>query len=97
MIKHSVLVTHPFGLHSRICSGILRVAKDHRCQLAIEFKGTKHQNDSILMLMQSGIVKGSNFDVTIDGEGDSEAEEACSQALKTYIELNLGDLIGDII
>ena len=97
MIKHSILVTHPFGLHSRICSGILRVAKDHRCQLAIEFKGTTHRNDSILMLMQSGIVKGSRFDVTVDGEGDTEAEKACSQALKTYIEQNLGDLVGELV
>lgn len=97
MIKHTVSVTHPFGLHSRICSGILKIAKEYRCQLAIEFNGTKHQNDSILMLMQSGIVKGSSFDVTIDGESNTELEKSCSQALKTYIELNLGDLIGDII
>ena len=97
MIKHTVLVTHPFGMHSRICSGLLRVAKDHRCQMTVEFQGKSHQNDSILMLMQCGITKGSIFAVTIDAEGDTVIENACSQALKAYIELNLGDLIGDIV
>ena len=92
MIKHTISVTNPFGLHSRICSNILKISKEHHCQLTIVFQGKSHQNDSILMLMQSGIVKGNTFEVTIDGEDDRDVELKCSNALKAYIELNLGEL-----
>lgn len=91
MMKSSVIVTNPFGLHSRISSNILKIERSKQCHVEIVYEGKSYCNDSILMLLQSGIVKGSCFDLVVDGKGDLGLETDCYDVLLAYIESYVGD------
>ena len=79
-------VTNPFGLHTRISADIIKVMRRFESRVDIVYGASVYCNDSILMLMQSGISCGGVFTLRIEGID----EDACYDALATLIEEKVG-------
>lgn len=85
-VSHYV-VTNPFGLHTRISADLIRVMKGYASRVDIVFGDSVYSNDSILMLMQSGISRGGVFTLRVSGTD----EVVCHSALDALILEKVGD------
>lgn len=83
------VVTNPFGLHTRISADLIRTMKGYASRVDLVFGDSVYSNDSILMLMQSGISRGGLFALRVEGPD----EAACHDALDALIREKVGEKV----
>ncbi len=67
MKTKELIVNSKNGLHMRVASEIVKLAKIHECQFSVSCKGCKNANAcSIMQLLTLGASKGDLLEVTID-------------------------------
>lgn len=85
------VVTNPFGLHTRISADLIRTIKGYKSRVDILFGDSVYSNDSILMLMQSGISRGGVFTLRVEGVD----EAICFDAMDAQIKAKVGNRIAN--
>ena len=73
MIRQEFTVNNPSGLHARPASLFTDALKKHTCTASISCNGKTKNAKSMIGLLALGIKKGTNFELTLDGEDEVEA------------------------
>lgn len=82
MMKQTVKIKNPSGLHARPAAGFVQKASEFPCNIRL-VKGDKQGNaKSIMSILSLGV--GQNEQVTIITEGEREAE--AMQTLVAFLE-----------
>ncbi|WP_105613985.1 HPr family phosphocarrier protein [Vallitalea okinawensis] len=72
MVKQTVEVTNPTGLHARPAADFIKIASSLPCDVSIEKNGKEVNAKSILGLLALAIAKGDCIDIITDGEGEQD-------------------------
>lgn len=75
MVRQTVVVTNPTGLHARPAADFIKISSSLRCDVSIEKDGKKVNAKSILGLLALAATKGDKIDIITDGEGEQEGLE----------------------
>jgi len=68
MKKRELIVNTKNGLHMRVASEIVKLARAHDCQLSLSCNGCKRANAcSIMQLLTLDAVKGTNLEAQAEG------------------------------
>lgn len=87
MVRETVKITNPAGLHARPASIFVQKAGQYKSGITVVFNGTEYNAKSILALMGAAIKSGSEIDLVCTGEDEAEA----LAGLKEAIESGLGE------
>lgn len=81
MIRQSVIITNPTGLHLRPAGIFCNVASRYRCRVTFEYDETTANAKSVLSVLGACIKKGDEITLVCDGEDEEEAMEAMLEAI----------------
>ncbi|PSR32555.1 MAG: HPr family phosphocarrier protein [Sulfobacillus benefaciens] len=87
MLKHTVTLTNPSGLHARPAAVLVATAKAYVAQITLQYGDKTANAKSILSVLSLGAAQGSQIDIVIDGSD----EVAAADALGTIFGNNLGE------
>ncbi len=82
-----ITVKHEVGLHARPAALFVQTASKYASDVTLSYNGKTKNAKSILGVLSMGI--GANAEITIQAEGEDEAEVL--QALAELIENNFGE------
>ena len=68
-----VLVAHESGLHARPAMQFVKTAKQFSSAITVSCKGKTVSAKSIVLLLTMGICKGTEIELTADGEDEQTA------------------------
>lgn len=72
MVKQTVTITNPTGLHARPAAEFTKVAAVLDCDVYLEKEGKKVNAKSILGLLTLAIGQGNVIDIICEGPGEEE-------------------------
>ncbi len=72
MVRETVTITNPTGLHARPAADFVKLATSLDCEVMLEKNGKEVNAKSILGLLMLAIGQGDVIDVITDGEGEAE-------------------------
>lgn len=82
MKKRELIVNSKNGLHMRVASEIVKLAKAHECQLSLSCNGCKNVNAcSIMQLLTLDASKGTKLEATAEGPDAELVFEKLSEIL----------------
>jgi phosphotransferase system HPr (HPr) family protein len=87
MQQAKVLVHHEAGLHARPATQFVKTAKQFSSNITVTSKGKTVSAKSIVLLLTLGISKGTEIEVTANGED----EQAAISTLVGLIEHNFAE------
>jgi len=87
MQQAKVLVHHEAGLHARPATQFVKTAKQFASDITVTCKGKTVSAKSIVLLLTMGISKGTEIEVTANGED----EQAAVTTLVQLIEHNFAE------
>lgn len=81
MIRHTVQIRNPFGLHARAAAKLVRLASRYSSQVYLSREGAMQQIDSksILGILMLAASAGTRLELSVSGEDEREAGEAIVQ------------------
>lgn len=79
-MEKKVVVKNEKGIHIRPAGDIVKLVKNFKSQVEIEFNGKRANAKSVMILMSLGVKKGNEINIIANGE---DAEEA----INTLVEL----------
>ncbi len=82
MLKKSLLIIDPAGLHARPVSILTAEAIKHKSKIEIEFDNRKANLKSILSVMGLGVTPDSKIMIYVDGEDEETALSGLMEAFK---------------
>ena len=88
MLKKTLTVVNPSGLHLRPAGVLSQTAMKVKCDVIIECGEKRIVAKSVLNVMAAGIKSGTEITLICDGEDEAEAMETVSGA----IESGLGEM-----
>ncbi len=71
-----VEITNDLGVHLRAAGVLVKVASRFKCEVWLEHEGTRANAKSIMSVLTLGAAKGSELNVSTDGDDESLALEA---------------------
>lgn len=86
-MEKTYVVTDETGIHARPATVLVSEASKYESNIDIEYKGKKANLKSIMGVMSLGIMKGSEFKVSVEG---SDSEEAAAAIEKVINEQGIG-------
>lgn len=81
MIRQSVTITNPTGLHLRPAGIFCNAASRYKCRVTFEYDETTANAKSVLSVLGACIKKGDEITLICDGEDEEEAMEAMLKAI----------------
>lgn len=72
MVRQTVEIMNPTGLHARPASNFIKIASQLPCDVEIEKNGKIVNAKSILGLLALAITKGDKIDIITNGEKEDE-------------------------
>ena len=81
MIRQSVTITNPTGLHLRPAGIFCNVASRYQCRVTFEYDDTTANAKSVLSVLGACIKKGHEITLVCDGEDEEEAMAAMVKAI----------------
>lgn len=87
MVRETLKVTNPAGLHARPASIFVQKAGSYQSSITLVFNGNEYNAKSILALMGAAIKSGSEIEVICEGADEAEA----LAGLKEIVEAGLGE------
>jgi phosphocarrier protein HPr len=87
LIKETIEVTNPKGIHARPSALIVQTAMQHKASIHFELRGMTANAKQVIELLSLGAFHGDIIDVTIDGEDEVDA----LQSLRDIFALNFND------
>ncbi len=76
MQQAKVLVQHEAGLHARPASQFVKLAKEFSSNITVTSKGKTVNAKSIMLILTLGANKGTEIEVTAEGEDEQKAVAA---------------------
>ncbi|MDL2252954.1 HPr family phosphocarrier protein [Ruminococcaceae bacterium OttesenSCG-928-I18] len=77
MYKKNAHVVNPIGLHARPATMFIRTATEFTSSIRIRRPGGAEVNaKSIIMLLSQGFTKGTEVEISAEGEDEKQAVEA---------------------
>ena len=84
MIRENVTIINNLGLHARAASKLVGVTSLFTSQINIVFNGQVIDGKSIMAVMMLAAGKGSNLELVINGEDESQARDAICSLINNY-------------
>ena len=81
MIRQSVTITNPTGLHLRPAGIFCNVASRYQFRVTFEYDDTTANAKSVLSVLGACIKKGDEITLICDGEDEEEAMAAMVKAI----------------
>lgn len=72
MVKQTVTITNPTGLHARPAAEFTKLAAVLDCEVFLEKEGKRVNAKSILGILTLAIGQGNVLDIICEGEGEEE-------------------------
>jgi len=85
MKSFSYVIKEELGIHARPAGLLVKEAKKFNSKAILEVDGKITELTKLLAIMSSGIKRGNEIKVSIEGED----EEAAAIALETFFKVNL--------
>jgi phosphotransferase system HPr (HPr) family protein len=82
MIKKSITLKNPSGLHARPATDFAKAAQSCESTIDINFEGKTKNAKSAIAIMALGIKQGATFEVVISGADENEAYEKLDALVK---------------
>ena len=79
MQKKQIIVINKLGLHARASSKLVQLANSFKSEVFIEKNGRKANAKSIMSLMMLAAAKGSEINLSCEGDDEIEAMQQISQ------------------
>ncbi len=86
MVKKTVEITNPTGLHARPAAEFTKVAAAIKSDVFLEKNGKRVNAKSILGLLTLGISKGDVIDVITDGEDEQEGLDKLVSLIESFVD-----------
>ncbi|OGO81343.1 MAG: hypothetical protein A2Y21_03755 [Clostridiales bacterium GWC2_40_7] len=81
MLKRTVLINNPLGLHARPAANLVTICSCFKSVITIIFNGKIYNAKSAISLMMAGIKSGSEVELIVDGVDEYTAIEEIEQAI----------------
>ena len=81
MLNQVIKLTSKCGFHARPASMFTKLASTFKSQVTLNYNGKKINGKSIINILTLGAACGSEVELVVDGEDESEALPALSQFL----------------
>lgn len=81
MIRQSVTITNPTGLHLRPAGIFCNVASRYKSKVTFEYDETTANAKSVLSVLGACIKKGDEITLICEGEDEEEAMQAMLEAI----------------
>jgi phosphocarrier protein HPr/phosphocarrier protein len=81
LAKDTVTVTNTYGLHIRVATEVVRVAKEFPCTIGMVKDGQQADAKSIFQILALGAEQGAEITVSTEGEQDEAALTAVVEIL----------------
>lgn len=86
MLKETVEIVNPTGLHTRPGNRFVKLAKEFECNITVS-KGDKEANaKSLLKVMKIGISMGNQIEIVCDGSDEQQAMDALRDFIANLTE-----------
>jgi len=76
MISTPITIINKLGLHARAAAKLVSIASKFPCQIRIEANGRSVDAKSIMSVMMLAAGKGTDIELHIDGDRESDATAA---------------------
>jgi len=86
MIKKTIEIKNPTGLHTRPGTKFVRLAKTFPCDITVVKEGKEANAKSLVKLLKIGISQGDVIELTADGEDEERAAEELESFIKNLDE-----------
>jgi len=86
MIKKTIEIKNPTGLHTRPGTKFVRLAKTFPCDVAVVKDGKTANAKSLVKLLKIGISQGDVIELTTDGEEEERAAEELESFIRNLEE-----------
>ena len=84
MIRHTVTITNPTGLHLRPAGIFCNVASRYKCKVEFVYDDNISANaKSVLSVLGACVKAGDEIELICDGEGEEEAMAAMVEAVES--------------
>lgn len=86
MLKKTVKIVNPTGLHTRPGNRFVKLAKEFECSITVS-KGEKEANaKSLLKVMKIGISMGNEIEIVCDGSDEQKAMDSLCDFIANLTE-----------
>ncbi|GAC1364138.1 MAG: HPr family phosphocarrier protein [Ktedonobacteraceae bacterium] len=86
MQQAKVLVQHAAGLHARPAAQFVKLAKQYKSTVALTSNGKTVNAKSMVLVLTLAIGKGTEVEITTDGEDEQEALAALTHLVTDNFE-----------
>lgn len=86
MIKETVEITNPTGLHTRPGQRFVVKAKEFSCEITVKKDNKEASAKSLLKMLKLGINEGSKIEIICDGEDEQKAMDELKLFISTLVE-----------
>lgn len=83
MVKKSITIQNPTGLHLRPAGVFCHVANQFQCKITFEYKGGFNSAKSVLGVLGACIKNGDEITIVCEGDDEQEALDAMIQAIES--------------
>lgn len=86
MVKRTITITNPTGLHARPAAVFSRLAKQFDSEVILEYKGRKIDAKSMVSVLMASIGKGSEITLAVDGGQEQDALDKLVYCIENELE-----------
>ena len=83
MIRQSVTITNPTGLHLRPAGIFCNVASRYQCRVTFEYDDTTANAKSVLSVLSACVQCGDEIEIVCEGEDEDLALESMVKAIES--------------
>lgn len=81
MLSKSVHISNRLGLHARASAKLVALTGRYACEIHLKRNGKQVNGKSIMGVMMLAAAKGSELEITVNGEDEVEALAALEQLI----------------
>lgn len=86
MLKRTITLTNPSGLHARPAAILVSLAKSFASDVTVQYRDKMADAKSILSVLSLGASQGAELDVTVDGTDEASAMDTLLDAFAHNLE-----------
>lgn len=86
MIQKQISIINKLGLHARAASKFVSTTSAYTSQVKVSFNGREVDGKSIMAVMMLAAGKGSELNLTFEGDDEQEACQALCDLINDYFE-----------
>jgi Phosphotransferase System HPr (HPr) Family len=83
MIRETVTIHNPSGLHLRPAGNFCKECLKYQSDIRFAFKGTEYVAKSVLNVLSAAVKKGDQIELIIDGADEQQARDGIVAAVES--------------